>query len=104
MHRARWPRAEALEHIAGEGADARLYVDAQLANGEIRREKSLQGMKIKTPVKVTIAGDTDTLNSLRMVQLEIGSANTATIVFQQGEALQVSVLPSEEPGGSESHP
>jgi hypothetical protein len=44
------------------------------------------------------------LNSLRMVQLEIGSANTATIVFQQGEALQVSVLPFEEPGGSESHP
>ncbi len=104
VHRAPWPAAGALEQIAGEGAEARFYVDAQLANGEIRREKSLQGMKIKTPVNVTIAGDTDMLNSLRMVQLEIGSANTATIVFQQGEALQVSVLPSEEPGGSESHP
>ena len=103
VHRAPWPAAGALEQIAGEGAEARFYVDAQLANGEIRREKSLQGMKIKTPVNVTIAGDTDMLNSLRMVQLEIGSANTATIVFQQGEALQVSVLPS-EPGGSESHP
>ena len=104
VHRAPWPAAAALEQIAGEGADARFYVDAQMANGEIRREKSLQGMKIKTPVNVTIAGDTDMLNSLRMVQLEIGSANTATIVFQQGEALQVSVLPSGEPGGSESHP
>jgi valyl-tRNA synthetase len=104
VHRAPWPAAGALEQIAGEGAEARFYVDAQMANGEIRREKSLQGMKIKTPVNVTIAGDTDMLNSLRMVQLEIGSANTATIVFQQGEALQVSVLPSEEPGGSESHP
>jgi len=104
VHRAPWPAAEALERIAGEGADARFYVDAQMANGEIRREKSLQGMKIKTPVNVTIAGDTDMLNSLRMVQLEIGSANTATIVFQPGESLQVSVLPSDEPGGSESHP
>jgi valyl-tRNA synthetase len=104
VHRAPWPRAEALEQIAGEGADPRYYVDAQIANGEIRREKSLQGMKIKTPVKVTIAGDAETLNSLKNVQLEIGSANTATIVFQQGEGLQVSVLPSEEPGGSESRP
>jgi len=104
VHRAPWPTAHALELLAGEGADARFYLDAQIANGEIRREKSLQGMKIKTPVNVTIAGDSEMLNSLRMVQLEIGSANTATIVFQPGEALQVSVLPSGEPGGSESHP
>ena len=104
VHRAPWPTADALELLAGEGADARFYLDAQIANGEIRREKSLQGMKIKTPVNVTIAGDSEMLNSLRMVQLEIGSANTATIVFQPGEALQVSVLPSGEPGGSESHP
>jgi valyl-tRNA synthetase len=104
VHRAPWPKAEDLERLAGEGAEARFYVDAQLANGEIRREKSLRGMKIKTPVKVTIAGDADMLNSLRKVELEIRSANTATIEFQQGDALQVSVLPSEEPGGSESHP
>jgi valyl-tRNA synthetase len=104
VHRAQWPRAEDLERLAGEGAEARFYVDAQMANGEIRREKSLQGMKLKTPVKVTIAGDADMLNSLRKVELEIRSANTATIEFQQGAALQVSVLPSEEPGGSESHP
>jgi valyl-tRNA synthetase len=104
VHRAPWPTAEGLERIAGEGAEARFYVDAQMANGEIRREKSLQGMKIKTPVKVTIAGDADMLNSLRKVELEIRSANTATIEFQQGEVLQVSVLPSEEPAGSESHP
>jgi valyl-tRNA synthetase len=102
VHRAPWPSAADLEQLGG-GADARFYVDAQLANGEIRREKSLQGMKIKTPVKVTIAGDSETLNSLKMVEREIGSANTATIVFQQGDALQVTVLPSEEPGGSESH-
>jgi hypothetical protein len=62
----------------------------------------MQGMKIKTPVRVTIAGDDETLNSLKVVEQEIGSANTATIVFQQGDALKVSVLPSEEPGGSES--
>jgi hypothetical protein len=61
-------------------------------------------MKIKTPVRVTIAGDIETLISLRTVEQEIGSANTATIVFQQGDVLKVSVLPSEEPGGSESHP
>ena len=101
---AQWPTAEALEKVAGDGADARFYVDAQIANGEIRREKSLQGMKIKTPVTVTIAGDRATLDSLRMVEQEIGSANTATIVFQQGDALHVSVLPSGEPGGSQSQP
>jgi valyl-tRNA synthetase len=101
VHRAPWPSAAALEQMGG-GADARFYVDAQLANGEIRREKSLQGMKIKTPVRVTITGDADTLNSLKVVEQEIGSANTATIVFQQGDALKVSVLPAEEPGGSES--
>jgi valyl-tRNA synthetase len=101
VHRAPWPSAAALEQMGG-GADARFYVDAQLANGEIRREKSLQGMKIKTPVRVTIAGDADTLNSLKVVEQEIGSANTATIVFQQGDALKVSVLPAEEPDGSGS--
>jgi valyl-tRNA synthetase len=104
VHRAPWPDADALEQLAGAGADARFYVDAQIANGEIRREKSLQGMKIKTPVTVTIAGDSAMLESLRMVEREIGSANTATIVFQQGDALQVSVLPSEEAGGPPSPP
>jgi valyl-tRNA synthetase len=102
VHRAPWPSAATLEQMGG-GAEARFYVDAQLANGEIRREKSLQGMKIKTPVRVTIAGDADTLKSLKVVEQEIGSANTATLVFQEGEALKVSVQHSEEPGGSESH-
>jgi len=59
-------------------------------------------MKIKTPVKVVIAADAETLNSLRMVEREISSANTATIVFQQADALKVSVQPSDEPGGAES--
>ena len=95
------PRADALEAI-GSGADARFYVDAQTVNAEIRREKSLQGMKIKTPVNVVIAADAATLNSLRMVEQEISSANTAKIVFEQGDALKVSVQPSEEPGGAES--
>src|SRR5687768_6700965 len=56
VHRAPWPAAATLEQIAG-GADARFYLDAQTVNAEIRREKSLQGMKIKTPVKVVIAAD-----------------------------------------------
>ena len=38
-------------------------------------------MKIKTPVKVVISADAETLNSLRMVEREISSANTATIAF-----------------------
>jgi valyl-tRNA synthetase len=101
VHRAEWPRVDVLEET-GAGADARFYVDAQTVNAEIRREKSLQGMKIKTPVKVVISADAETLNSLRMVEREISSANTATIAFQQGDALTVSVQPSEEPGGAES--
>jgi valyl-tRNA synthetase len=104
VHRAPWPDAAELERVADTGADARLYIDAQLVNGEIRRQKSLQGMKIKTPVKVVIVADAATLSRLRMVEREIASANTATIVFQQGDALHVSVLPSEEQGGSQPTP
>jgi valyl-tRNA synthetase len=101
VHRAAWPHADVLEQI-GNGAEARFYIDAQTVNAQIRREKSLQGLKMKTPVHVTIAADAETLNSLRTVECEISSANTATIVFQEGDALQVSVLPSEEQGGSQS--
>jgi valyl-tRNA synthetase len=101
VHRAEWPAAGVLERI-GIGADPRYYVDAQTVNAEIRREKSLQGMKMKTPVDVAIAADPETLNSLRLVEREISSANTARIVFQQGNALKVSVLPSPEPGGAET--
>ena len=101
VHRAEWPAAGVLERI-GIGADPRYYVDAQTVNAEIRREKSLQGMKMKTPVDVAIAADPETLNSLRRVEREISSANTARIVFQQGNALKVSVLPSPEPGGAET--
>jgi valyl-tRNA synthetase len=101
VHRAEWPGAGVLERI-GSGAEPRYYVDAQTVNAEIRREKSLQGMKMKTPVDVTIAADPETLNSLRLVEREVTSANTARIVFQQGDALKVSVLPSQEPGGAET--
>jgi valyl-tRNA synthetase len=104
VHRAPWPTSSALEQVAGADADARVYVDTQLVNGEIRRQKSLQGMKIKTPVEVVIAADAATLDRLRMVEREIGSANTATIVFQQGDTLQVSVLPAGEQGGSQPRP
>jgi valyl-tRNA synthetase len=101
VHKASWPSAESLERTGG-GAAARFYADAQVVNAEIRREKSLQGMKIKTPVKVTITADAEMVSSLRTVQREIASANTATISFEQGDALRVSVAPSEEPGGAES--
>jgi valyl-tRNA synthetase len=102
VHRASWPDAAVLEK-AGSDGDARFYVDAQLANGEIRREKSLRGMKIKTPVKVTIEADAETLNSLKKVESEISSANTATIVFLPGQETRFSVMPGDEPP-PESHP
>ena len=57
------------------------------------------GNEDQDSLKVVISADAETLNSLKVVEQEIGSANTATIAFQQGDALKVSVQPSEEPGG-----
>jgi len=95
VHRASWPTPGELERAAGPGADIRHYTEAQLATGEIRREKSLQGLKVKTPVKVLVEGEPDKIEILRRVDREISSANTATVVYQTGQSLQFTVTPTD---------
>jgi valyl-tRNA synthetase len=93
IHRAEWPRAEELERVAG-GTDIRFYLDAQHANTEIRREKSLQGLKVKDGVLVVVTGEPMFIDRLRQVSVEIGSANSAQITFQTGQSLAFHVAPS----------
>ena len=95
VHRTGWPTPEELEHAAGPGADIRHYTEAQLATGEIRREKSMQGLKVKSPVKVIVEAQPDKIEILRLVDREISSANTATVVYQPGQGLQFTVTPTD---------
>jgi valyl-tRNA synthetase len=102
VHRAGWPTAGELERAAGPGADIRHYTEAQLATGEIRREKSLQGLKVKSPVKVIVEAQPDKIEILRLVDREISSANTATVVYQAGQNVQFTVTPTD--GSSDLRP
>ena len=95
VHRAMWPTPGELERAAGPGADIRHYTEAQLATGEIRREKSLQGLKVKSPVKVVVEAQPDKIEILRLVDREISSANTATVVYQTGQNVQFTVTPTD---------
>ena len=86
---------ESRSSAAGPGADIRHYTEAQLATGEIRREKSLQGLKVKSPVKVVVEAQPDKIEILRLVDREISSANTATVVYQTGQNVQFTVTPTD---------
>ena len=88
VHRASWPTADEIE---GRG-DAAVYLEASQALGEIRRQKSLNGWKTKTPVNVVVVGDPARLAFVRQAEKDLGAAVSASsLTFEDGEGLGVRV-------------
>ena len=64
--------------------------------GEIRRQKSLHGWKVKTPVHVVFEGDKEKLAIVRLVEHDIRAAVTAvSLTFRSGPSFAVIVEAAE---------
>ena len=99
VHTARWPAAAELrERCGGRDAarDAGVYADTRVALGEIRRQKSLQKLKPRTPVAVAVTAEPARLESLRSADDDLRAAAAArTLELRAGEALAVEVRAEE---------
>ena len=99
VHTAPWPGAgELRERCGGSDAarDAGVYADTRLALGEIRRQKSLQKLKTRTPVTVAVTAEPARLESLRSADADLRAAVAArTLELRAGEALVVDVRAEE---------
>jgi valyl-tRNA synthetase len=93
VHRAAWPTPAELEAAAGPDADIRYYVEAQSATSEIRRQKSLQRLKVKDRVEVVVEGAPEQLALLRLLERELAAANSAQMIYRTGQALLFTVTP-----------
>ena len=75
-----------------------MFVDAQRLLGEIRRQKSVNGWKNKTPVTIVIEDDETQLASLRSSELDIRAAVSAVALeFHRGEQSRVAVSAADVP-------
>jgi valyl-tRNA synthetase len=97
VHRAPWPTPDEIE---GRG-DAAVYLEASQVLAEIRRQKSLNGWKTKTPVNVVVVGDPARLASVRQAEKDLGAAVSASsLTFEEGQGLGARVDPVELLEGS----
>jgi valyl-tRNA synthetase len=97
VHRASWPTPDEIEHRG----DAPVYLEMSHVLGEIRRQKSLNGWKTKTPVNVVIVGDPARLALVRQAEKDLGAAVSASrLTFEEGEGLGVRVAAVELLEGS----
>ena len=71
-------------------------MNAQLALGEIRREKALQKLKTKTPVNIVVEGESDTLALVRSCEGDLRAAVSAhSFEFRSGQSLAFIVSAAE---------
>jgi valyl-tRNA synthetase len=93
--RAPWPAAEDMK----TRGDADLYAGVSQVLGEVRRQKSVNGWKTKTPVNVVIASEAHRLASIRQAEQDLRAAVSASsMMFREGQGLEVLV---EVEGGTE---
>ena len=99
VHRAAWPTAEEIERrIPG---DARVYTEASHLLGEIRRHKSLNGWKTKTPVNVVVVAAPETVAAIRQAEQDVRAAVAASSFgYREGAATEVLVEAAELVEGS----
>ena len=96
MHRAPWPTPAELLAVSGDSDDSRVFREAEHLLGEIRRQKSLHGWKVKTPVHVVFEGDKEKLAIVRLVEHDIRAAVTAvSLTFRSGPSFAVIVEAAE---------
>jgi valyl-tRNA synthetase len=88
VHRATWPTPEEIE---GRG-DAEVYLDASQVLGDVRRQKSLNGWKTKTPVNVIVRAERAKLARVRLAEGDLAAAVSASsLTFEEGDGLAVRV-------------
>ena len=96
IHRAPWPTPEELLAVSGDSDESRVFREAESALGEIRRQKSLHGWKVKTPIHVVFEGDDEKLASVRLAEQDIRAAVTAvSLTFKSGPSFAVIVEAAE---------
>ena len=103
VHRAPWPTPDEVERgLEGEG-DVGVYTEAARVLSEIRRQKSLNGWKTKTPVHVTVVGESPAADILAPAVPDLRAAVSATsLTFRTGPAPGVVVEAAElVEGGTE---
>ena len=94
VHRAPWPTAQDME----TRGDAELYAGVSQVLGEVRRQKSVNGWKTKTPVNVVIASEAGRLASIRQAEQDLRAAVSASsLTFRDGQGLEVLVEAGTEP-------
>ncbi len=92
VHRASWPSPDELERAAGAGATEGPFVEAQRVIGEIRRQKSLNSWKVKTPVNVTVEADPAAQAFIRQIQDDVkGAVMAVSFELKEGHAFAVVV-------------
>jgi valyl-tRNA synthetase len=102
VHRARWPEPEELLRLSGDAADPQIYADAQLVLAEIRRQKSVSGWKVKTPVHVAIRAPEDRLARLRAIEADLrATVSAVSLEFSDAPAMDVHVQAAELVEGQE---
>jgi valyl-tRNA synthetase len=97
VHRASWPSPDEIE---GRG-EAQVYLETSQVLGEVRRQKSLNGWKTKTPVNVVIEGDPARVAAVQVAEKDLGAAVSASsLTFRDGQGLAVRVEAAELVQGS----
>ncbi|MGH9348960.1 MAG: valine--tRNA ligase, partial [Vicinamibacterales bacterium] len=78
VHRAAWPAVEEIEGACDGPGEIRVYADTQLVLAEVRRHKSLNRWKTKTPVNVVVKAEAETLAMIRLAQQDLSAAVSAS--------------------------
>jgi valyl-tRNA synthetase len=87
VHKAEWPTEAPLRALAGGGLKPTFYRRVQDALGEVRRGKSLQGLKNKDRIRLTVEGQDEWLEELRLAEADLGAAVGAdAITYRPGQA------------------
>ena len=97
VHRASWPTPDEIE---GRG-EPQVYVETSQVLADVRRQKSLNGWKTKTPVHVVVSGEPARVALVRLAEQDLGAAVSASsLTFQEGDGLAVHVEAAELVEGS----
>ena len=96
VHRAPWPAPDEIERAIQGSGELRVYVDTTHVLSEIRRQKSMNGWKTKTPVKVIVVGEKQATDMIQPAAQDLRAAVSATnLTFKTGPALEVLVEAAE---------
>ena len=97
VHRASWPTPDEIENRG----DAQVYLEVSQVLADVRRQKSLNGWKTKTPVNVVVSGEAARLALVRVAEQDLGAAVSASsLTFKEGDGLTVQVEAAELVEGS----